>query len=777
MVLRDFLTSSKGSLHSNQKGRLPNLSSEKLVAALKAEEEAEEEDKGRKRMFRRSTRTGALSSCSSDARALMQRAAMVTCGSVIERSTLEEIIESDRRRTRGCLRLLLTMLMAASHSASFMMHQEVTQDHLLNAPLRHVLYRPLEKVNTTRDVWRWVDQTFVPYFFEQRNMYGESRSPEEWSRILQFNQLQGGVMLEQARSIVSTCQNALVKKVDCHPQGQLSLEPFGRPLSALGDEFNMSVTEGSSDGFTPKPRGRRLRSMQEELFAWLPDSAPADLTFGFFLPRSLPIADIRRRIEYLRKRRWLDDQTAMVAIKAILLNNEFGKPRLLRVKVTFAFSRGGGIFTALNMESLILQDGNKGTSSSLNAITAISMILLTIFTGWTIYALIKSIKFGYMKQHLREVATILAWVNIILICVDFVVASLAESMQTTVIEKLGELNSLNSSTTSTGVVDAEVAEEFHNVVGRVMDVSSTLHTLQNYVILLLMMRCFLDLEFQPRLAVVLATLQATSIDLLHFLIIIVPVFTAFALAGMAAFGLRVDTFSSVEKAIGTCFRIAIENEYEWDTLSQEDYLTAFLWIIFYTLLFVLIILNMVLAMIMDFYSEVQSKRVSQETIWQSLCWLFNRARFCRRWVRSYQLLEGVKDLPSAFTLDELQEALPTMPRQQFDWLTNWAQFKAETSLRTSKDEKFCSRMLSAMHVGLSLSHQALHNVTKRRSVPTGAEAPKRSDKDCYSDIVQSIDLQNSLMAELQEQLDYLKYTEDVEKIETQKSEGQGSSRL
>merc|ERR1719217_972970 len=75
--------------------------------------------------------------------------------------------------------------------------------------------------------------------------------------------------------------------------------------------------------------------------------------------------------------------------------------------------------------------------------------------------------------------------------------------------------------------------------------------------LMFMIRCFIALQWQPRLAVVTHTLMETSIDLFHFLIVFVPTFAAFAVAGHEMFGRRLAEFSTVEGAVNRCFKIAM----------------------------------------------------------------------------------------------------------------------------------------------------------------------------------------------------------------------------
>ena len=85
-----------------------------------------------------------------------------------------------------------------------------------------------------------------------------------------------------------------------------------------------------------------------------------------------------------------------------------------------------------------------------------------------------------------------------------------------------------------------------------------------------MMQCFMALQWQPRLAVVTHTLIDTSVDLFHFLIVFIPTFIAFAIAGHAMFGRRIDTFSTIEGSICVCFKLAMESEFDWWTLSEDS---------------------------------------------------------------------------------------------------------------------------------------------------------------------------------------------------------------
>jgi len=276
-----------------------------------------------------------------------------------------------------------------------------------------------------------------------------------------------------------------------------------------------------------------------------------------------------------------------------------------------------------------------------------------------------------------------------------------------------------------------------------------------YMNLLLMLRCFLVLEFQPRLAVVVATLKATSIDLAHFLIVFVPTFLAYAIAGMCIFGRRVEEFSSVERSIGTCFKIAIESEYAWDKLSEEDFFTSASWVWTFLLLIVLLMLNMVLAIIMDVYTEVRSAAGNSETVLENVKFLLKRVRLHRQWISDDKLLEALAEMPRALTGKEFKEALPTMCEVQYNRLMTTAVAKAQVAAKTTGlHGQFLTHMTSAMKLGLS---RAQHLLRKIKEDQREMKAPDtRPDPVCIEDIMQSMAVQNHWMSSVNKQLHELR---------------------
>ena len=136
--------------------------------------------------------------------------------------------------------------------------------------------------------------------------------------------------------------------------------------------------------------------------------------------------------------------------------------------------------------------------------------------------------------------------------------------------------------------------------------------------MVLMFRFFVSFGSQARLAVVLKTMKAVMTDLLHFMIVFIPTFMAYAITGSLVFGRRIEAFSTIQGSIGCCFRIVFESDYDWEDMSAEFYWAAAMWAWSFLILVVLLMLNLVLAIILDVYSEVRETSFVGEAIWETV---------------------------------------------------------------------------------------------------------------------------------------------------------------
>jgi hypothetical protein len=259
-------------------------------------------------------------------------------------------------------------------------------------------------------------------------------------------------------------------------------------------------------------------------------------------------------------------------------------------------------------------------------------------------------------------------------------------------------------------------------------------------LLFLMFRFLVSFAVQPRLATVTNTLKAVMPDLMHFLIVFFPTFLAYVISGNLIFGRRMENFATIQASFATCFRIIMECEYDWDTLAAEYYWTTALWIWSFIVLIVLILLNMVLAIILDIYNDVRKASLSGEMVWTT-CWNY--------WLRFKQMHFWVPDivLEEHLTLDILTPLVsradfklqfPDIPDKQLDlmyevcavdmgWEANKYLDKA-TSLKMSGSVKLTTDSVNNIVTSLAGEDDPLKSFTQVKTA-TRQQAKKRMAGD------------------------------------------------
>jgi hypothetical protein len=219
--------------------------------------------------------------------------------------------------------------------------------------------------------------------------------------------------------------------------------------------------------------------------------------------------------------------------------------------------------------------------------------------------------------------------------------------------------------------------------------------------MIIMLRFFKAFKGQARLAVVTNTIVHASADLFHFGIVFVSAFLTFTFSGMILFGRRMNGFSTFEKAFGTCFAIAC-GDFDWGALSYENYLTATMWFWSFMVLIFLVMLNMVLAIVMDVYTSVRAEAINGEPIWVSLFDMGKKAKDYQNYlyqkaidspdipprdVKDSVLYETVRSLGSKVTMQKLQVAHPEMSDAQAERILSeveaWEKDQTEPGMNMS----------------------------------------------------------------------------------------------
>jgi len=141
----------------------------------------------------------------------------------------------------------------------------------------------------------------------------------------------------------------------------------------------------------------------------------------------------------------------------------------------------------------------------------------------------------------------------------------------------------------------------------------------------LMLRLFKAFSAQPRLSLVTSTLADSAVDMVHFGLVFFSVFFTFVFAAITWFGKERAEFATTDRAAYTCFTILM-GEFDWGALTAIGRLEAALWFVPFMILIFLVLLNMLLAIIMDTYTEVKGKLNNAETLVSQTSEIYRRYR-------------------------------------------------------------------------------------------------------------------------------------------------------
>lgn len=147
--------------------------------------------------------------------------------------------------------------------------------------------------------------------------------------------------------------------------------------------------------------------------------------------------------------------------------------------------------------------------------------------------------------------------------------------------------------------------------------------------MIVMLRLFKSFAAQPRLAVVTATLTTAGQDMVHFFIVFTSVYICMAVNGVLLFGQDLEDFSTFDRSFHTCFR-AMFGDWDWDAMQEVGRILAGIWFWIFMLVMVVILLNMLLAILMDAYGEVKQHAGNAVTLQRQISEMIRRRKMFKR---------------------------------------------------------------------------------------------------------------------------------------------------
>mmetsp|Transcript_75494 Transcript_75494/g.201827 ORF Transcript_75494/g.201827 Transcript_75494/m.201827 type:complete len:937 (+) Transcript_75494:3-2813(+) len=452
-------------------------------------------------------------------------------------------------------------------------------------------HKTIFDVHSRTDFFSWLRMGLVPLVLDHAASLPEGRAlplaedhEEARQHLLNYNRLLGGMQLRQARGAVDhqAHSGAFVFRKPKIPFGDATvLQQHFKPEEA-------EVSLGRSDFDEDRTRWLGLNMTGEELEAVLLDMEDSI---------------------------WFDDATSEVEVSFVLYNMNFDA--LTCVRIVVVQSRSGRLRRLVTAQSHLLHI-YVDDSALPRVLDAVFLVQLVVLLVWEIWDLIRTCKQHRGKGLVGAIGrycnvwNLVDWATVIAGAV-LVLQYLGLQGRTSQVED--QLYGMDM----TGQAQVKSYAELHDFMEALRDVESEYRWLRSWAgcfPLLLMTRLLEAFSAQPRLAVLTKTLRLAATDLIHFGIVFLSAFWTYAVMGHVLFGRALPEFATLSRALQTCFAILF-GDFSFDDMLQSGRMVACLWLATYLCLVLLIILNMLLAIIMDTYTNVKGQVAdTDETLWQ-----------------------------------------------------------------------------------------------------------------------------------------------------------------
>ncbi|CAI5983991.1 unnamed protein product [Closterium sp. NIES-65] len=173
-------------------------------------------------------------------------------------------------------------------------------------------------------------------------------------------------------------------------------------------------------------------------------------------------------------------------------------------------------------------------------------------------------------------------------------------------------------------------------------------SLQGINLFFMMIRLLKVMDFQPYLGVITRSLALATPSLMHFFLLSFTVFFCFSMYAYLVFGGALEMFSTVLESMFSCFLLLLNDNgsaYFFQRMESWDLIAAMLFFFMFIVFMVFILLNFLIAIIVDAFMSVKDSNLVATSIVADLAHIFKYKWNC--WHGRY--------LPYPLILDRLVE--------------------------------------------------------------------------------------------------------------------------
>jgi len=510
-----------------------------------------------------------------------------------------EHLNSEIKEEASCRTLPFTLVFLLSYAAMVVVHDplihvnavedsivyDISNNANFGYTAEYLGHKTIEEVNSPHDFWSWLIHGYFRTVFTNNyqaelseGLNGddpiiaakiENFPVPEKGLYLNYNRIIGGVRFRQERNDAGQCDSA-----------QALMRYYRKPCAG-----------GFSYETMPQMPGAHITDFPtREFWIWAKD----EISFDHEILKMKELEG------------WLDKDTQKIEIALPVYNPDNGVYSL--VTANFFFSSGGRIWKRMIPLSTYAKWYGGPVTYVPDAIWAYCLLSM-LFTEFI--AVYQAAKHGHLRQHFD------VWVIADLCTVGFAVC-----LVMVFVFRVWNSTQLNKDLAALLPLDnADQQDDFRGGVEDFVNfLESEVHTLYYFRLgaglypLLMLMKLFKAFSAQARLAIVTDTLSSASTDLVHFLLVFLSIFLTYAVAGVVLFGREIDNFSTFARSVVSSFRIMM-GDFDWEELSSVGRTEAGIWFCTFIVIIVLLMLNMLLAIVMDAYATTAEKAGDAETLW------------------------------------------------------------------------------------------------------------------------------------------------------------------
>jgi len=520
----------------------------------------------------------------------------------VSRETVLSYLKASYTKDQSCMSLPTTLFFFFCFTYLVLEHLRIEFAYLIHtAVIGEVSTYLWRDVHDVPSMWAWIEDQYaggaLPH--HPRNV--------PWSvpgRIGHFNQIIGAVQFN-------------INRYEEFPCGYVALtDVYNNPLYRQTDQCTQSLEPADMTPITTTPMCP-------------PDGTLELPCTPYFLLYGIGSDEVLRQIHELRDSGWVDRNTESVDCITVTYNAEMGM--YTYVKLNFKFNRSGLMKITFSTESV---DAQPYRNQMLLFFDVMYLVRILYMSYMEMKELIPAAQNGWDGiVDYMEFWNVIDWLSIFSgIWIATLWSGLVAHQEALSAEILN-LPTLTIHDTFSKPEEIDYAGDYetrqsifisepdyfdkvyaiHNRFGEIADHFYTFRVAMWIFTFVLMFKFFKAFRANPKLQVATATLARSATDIIHFLVVFFAIFMSFAVISHTSFGYAMYEFHSLGASLNTCFEVLM-GAFDYEAIYAVDPMVGTIWFIMFNTIVLFVLLNILLAIIMDTYVLVKGEEEGADSI-------------------------------------------------------------------------------------------------------------------------------------------------------------------